>query len=102
MDEVVRRLRLQCGRRNGEDAAAVAVVVWRKRRSGAVLGVCAYQKSHNGHENKIINQIKKNERTKREPTLMLIKMLSQTPSDVKNRERRRNGGVENGGVGWSG
>ena len=28
-------------------------------------------------------------------------MSSQTPSYGKNKERRKNGGVENGGVGWS-
>ena len=48
--------RLRCGRHNGEDAVTVVVVIWRKRRIGAVLGVCAYQKSHNGNVIKIINQ----------------------------------------------
>ena len=32
---------------------------------------------------------------------MWLKMSSQTPSDVKNREQHKNGGVDNGGVGWS-
>ena len=51
MDEAVRSRwrRLQCGGRNGEDTAAVTVVVRRKRRGGAVLGVCAYQKIINSH-----------------------------------------------------
>ena len=29
-------------------------------------------------------------------------MTSQTPSDVKNEERHKNGGIDNGGVRWSG
>ena len=59
MAEAARRLRLHCDGHNGEDAVVVAVVVWRKRCDGEVLGVCAYQKIHNGHVIKIIHQIKK-------------------------------------------